>query len=174
MHLTAEETSMLNGELGRATQKSMEILTALGDIYGAERMVPVSSVQIAGVSYDNLGEAGLRFLSEMVAGGGTAAVLTTLNPAGMDIENWQALGISPDFAASRRQASLCSLSDLAPPTRAPCSGSRPTRRTFRAGEPVQRTVRWLLRRAGKRWVLRMAPRQEATLTRSALMRQLVW
>ena len=38
----------------------MEILVALGEIYGAERMTPVSSVQIAGVSYDNLGEAGLR------------------------------------------------------------------------------------------------------------------
>lgn len=30
-------------------------------------------------------------------------MLTTLNPAGMDIENWQALGIDPDFAASQQQ-----------------------------------------------------------------------
>ena len=76
----------------------MEILTTLGTIYGAERMVPVTSVQIAGVSYDNLGEAGLQFLDEMADGGGKARVLTTLNPAGMDTENWQALGISPEFA----------------------------------------------------------------------------
>ena len=46
----------------------MEILAALGTIYGAERMVPVTSVQIAGVSYDNLGEAGLQFLDEMADG----------------------------------------------------------------------------------------------------------
>ncbi len=52
------------------TQKAMEILAALGTIYGAERMLPVSSVQIAGVSYDNLGEAGLEFLAEMADGGG--------------------------------------------------------------------------------------------------------
>jgi hypothetical protein len=58
-------------------------------------------VQIAGVSYDNLGEAGLAFLSEMAENGGTAKVLTTLNPAGMDIENWQALGISPEFAKNQ-------------------------------------------------------------------------
>jgi predicted aconitase len=76
----------------------MQNLVALGEIYGAERMIPVSSVQIAGVSYDNLGEAGLQFLSEMADGGGKARVLTSLNPAGMDIENWRNLGIDPDFA----------------------------------------------------------------------------
>ncbi len=94
---------MLAGEQGRATRKAMEILTALGTIYAAERMVPVTSVQIAGVSFDNLGEAGLGFLSDMAAGGGQARVLTTLNPAGMDIENWQALGIDPEFARSQER-----------------------------------------------------------------------
>ena len=98
MHLTSEENEMLAGGQGRAVQKAMQILVALGNIYGAERMIPVSSVQIAGVSYDNLGEAGLQFLSEMADGGGRVRVLTTLNPAGMDIENWPALGIPPDFA----------------------------------------------------------------------------
>ena len=98
MKLTSEEKTMLDGSRGRATQKAMQILVALGEIYGAERMIPVSSVQIAGVSYDNLGEAGLQFLSEMADGGGKARVLTTLNPAGMDIENWRNLGIDPDFA----------------------------------------------------------------------------
>src|SRR5512139_1985829 len=103
MHLTSEEQRMFAGEHGRATQKSMEILTALGTIYNAERMVPVTSVQIAGVSFDNLGEAGLEFLAEMVDGGGKVKVLTTLNPAGMDIENWQALGIDPDFARNQER-----------------------------------------------------------------------
>jgi hypothetical protein len=101
MKLTTEEHKMLDGEHGRATQKAMEILVALGTIYGAERMVPVTSVQIAGVSYDNLGEAGLHWLSEMADGGGKTRVLTTLNPAGMDIENWQALGIDEDFARNQ-------------------------------------------------------------------------
>ncbi len=73
MYLTAEEQAMLDGEQGRATRKAMEILVALGKIYGAERMLPVRSVQIAGVSYDNLGEAGLQFLTEMAQGGGRRA-----------------------------------------------------------------------------------------------------
>jgi predicted aconitase len=103
MNLTHEEQAMLDGEFGRSTRKAMEILAALGKIYGAEKMVPVSSVQIAGVSYDNLGDAGLMFLAEMADGGGKARVLTTLNPAGMDVENWQALGISASFAEKQLQ-----------------------------------------------------------------------
>ena len=103
MQLSPEQDAMLTGKYGRATQKAMEILLALGTIYGAERMIPVSSVQISGVSYDNLGEAGLHFLAEMADGGGTARVLTTLNPAGMDIENWQSLGIPGDFARDQQR-----------------------------------------------------------------------
>ncbi len=103
MQLTDFEQRMLAGEQGRSLRKAMEILTALGTIYGAEQMIPVTSVQIAGVSYDNLGEAGLEFLSEMAEGGGKASVLSTLNPAGMDVENWEALGISSDFAENQRR-----------------------------------------------------------------------
>ena len=60
--LTTEEKEMLEGNHGKAAQKAMEIITTLGEIYGAERLIPVSSVQIAGVSYHNLGDAGLEYL----------------------------------------------------------------------------------------------------------------
>ena len=103
MQLTKAEQTILDGALGRAAQKAMEILSALGNIYGAERLIPVTSVQISGVSYANLGEAGLAFLSEMAEGGGKSQVLTTLNPAGMDIENWQNLGISAEFAEKQQR-----------------------------------------------------------------------
>jgi len=103
MHLTPEEQALLNGESGPAAQKAMQILTALGRIYGAERLLPVQSVQISGVSYDNLREAGLAWLAEMANGGGKAQVLTTLNPAGMDVENYEALGIPEDFAVNQRR-----------------------------------------------------------------------
>jgi len=97
MYLTEREEKMLNGENGYAARKSMEILLALGDIYGAERLIEVGSVQVAGVSYHNLGDAGLEFLNEL-SKDGRVKVLTTLNPAGMDLENWRQLGISEDFA----------------------------------------------------------------------------
>lgn len=97
MELTQEEHEMLEGKQGNAVKKGMDILTALGEIFGAKRLIDVGSVQIAGVSYSNLGDAGLEFLAEM-ARDGKVRVLTTLNPAGMDMENWKALGISEDFA----------------------------------------------------------------------------
>jgi len=73
---------MLAGEEGRATQKAMQILVALGRIYDAKKLVRVSSVQVSGVSYKNLGDAGLEFLDALAADG-KARVKTTLNPAGM-------------------------------------------------------------------------------------------
>jgi len=103
MNLTHDERAMLDGKYGKASRKAMEILVGLGTIYGAKKMVPVSSVQIAGVSYDNLGEAGLQFLSSMANGGGKARVLATLNPAGMDIDNWRSLGINSEFAENQKR-----------------------------------------------------------------------
>ncbi len=97
MKLTQEEQEMLDGKKGKAAQKAIEILSALGDIFGAKRFIDVKSVQIAGVSYHNLGEAGLEYLENM-AEDGKVSVFTTLNPAGMDIQNWKKLGISEEFA----------------------------------------------------------------------------
>ncbi len=103
MKLTQEEQDMLSGKFGKAAKKSMEILTTLGEIFDAKYMIDVYGVQIAGVSYANLGEAGLEFLSEL-AEDGKVRVLTTLNPAGMDRENWQALGIDKEFAKNQNRA----------------------------------------------------------------------
>jgi len=103
MKLNQEEKDMLEGKYGKSTQKAMEILTTLGEIFEAEEMIEVHGVQIAGVSYANLGEAGLEFLSEM-AEDGKVRVLTTLNPAGMDRENWQVLGIDLEFAKNQNRA----------------------------------------------------------------------
>jgi len=103
MELNPAEKRMLEGQEGEATRKAMEILAAIGTIYGADRLLPVASVQIAGVSYDNLGEAGLEFLAEMTSHAAKVKVLTTLNPAGMDNENWQIMGIDADFALNQQR-----------------------------------------------------------------------
>jgi predicted aconitase len=81
----------------------MEIVAALGEIYEAERLVPVASVQVAGVSYGNLGEAGLEFLSEWADQGARVVAPTSLNPAGMDLEAWRELGV-PDRYGQRQLA----------------------------------------------------------------------
>ncbi|WP_457752423.1 aconitase X catalytic domain-containing protein [Thermococcus sp.] len=83
MYLTKEEELVLAGEYGYALQKAMEILVALGEVYGAERLIPIKSAQIAGVSYKNLGDAGVEFLRDFVEAGAKVSVYTTLNPAGI-------------------------------------------------------------------------------------------
>ena len=95
MYLTPEEEKIFNGDRGPTYQKAIEILIALGDIYDADRLIPIKSAQIAGVSYKTIGDAGLEWISDLK---GKVAVHSILNPAGMDRECWKEMGISEDFA----------------------------------------------------------------------------
>ncbi len=103
MKLTDEERAMLAGDMGRGVQKAIEIIVALGKIYGAEDLVPVASVQVAGVSYKNLGDAGLEFLRAWADQGAYVRVPTTLNPAGLDLERWEELGFEANFADKQQR-----------------------------------------------------------------------
>jgi len=83
MYLTKSEEKTLAGEEGRIPQKAIEILTALGKIYRADKLIPIKSAQVAGVSYKNIGEAGLEFIRDWSEA--KVKVRTTLNPAGADM-----------------------------------------------------------------------------------------
>ena len=96
--LTFEEQAMLDGAEGPGVKRAMEIVVALARIYGAADLVPVVHAQIAGVSYKNLGDAGVQFLSEWADEGARVRVPTTLNPMGMERGKWQQWGIATDFA----------------------------------------------------------------------------
>ena len=98
MKLTKEEQLMLDGESGEAARQSMEILLALGKIYGAQKMIPITSAQVAGVSYKTIGDAGLEYLQDLAAKGAKTRIPTFLNPAGMDIAQWKEMRIPADFA----------------------------------------------------------------------------
>jgi predicted aconitase len=89
----------------------MEIVVALGQIYGASDLVPVASVQVSGVSYKNLGDAGLEFLEEWASQGARARVPATLNPAGMDMAAWRELGFSGTFG-QRQKAVIAAYASL--------------------------------------------------------------
>ena len=101
MHLTKEEEKLLDGEEGEVFERLFRLLVRLGDIYGAEKMIPVGSVQVAGVSYKSVGDPGLAFLEDMASKGAKVKVLTYLNPAGMDLEDWKKLGFPEDFAKNQ-------------------------------------------------------------------------
>ena len=98
MYLTREQERMLAGEYGEVLERNFRLLVRLGEIYGADRMIPVSSVQVAGVSYKSIGDPGLEFLEDIAEKGARVRVPTTLNPAGMDLQDWRELGFPEDFA----------------------------------------------------------------------------
>ena len=101
MHLSKKEEKILDGEDGEVMERLFRLLVRLGDIYGADRMIPVDSVQVAGVSYKSIGDPGTDFLEDIASKKAKVKVLTYLNPAGMDLENWEKLGFPKDFAKNQ-------------------------------------------------------------------------
>jgi len=98
MQLSKLEQHMFDGNMGEASRQSMEILVALGKIYGADRMIPIASVQVAGVSYKTIGDAGLEYLQDLADKGAKVKIPTFLNPAGMDRDQWKEMKIPEGFA----------------------------------------------------------------------------
>ena len=95
MKLTIEEQKMLDGVYGKSKQKSMQILKSLGDIYGAERMIPVKSVHMPGSSIVVAGEAATSFVEQM--GENTEfSAFTTLNTGSMDMDRPKELHFSDE------------------------------------------------------------------------------
>jgi predicted aconitase len=103
MYLTKEQEAMLSGGEGAAAAKMLELLVALGEVFGAERLVQVESAHISGVSYKNLGEAGLEWLTEQADMGARVRIRATLNPAGMDMDKWREMGVPEEFADGQRR-----------------------------------------------------------------------
>ena len=101
MYLNKEEEKILDGEQGEVMERMFRLLVRLGEIYKADKMIPVGSVQVAGVSYKSIADPGTEFLEDLAKKGAKVKVLTFLNPAGMDLENWQKLGFPKTFAKNQ-------------------------------------------------------------------------
>ena len=99
MYLDPEDERILAGEQGETKAKMLELLVALGKVFGAERLVPIRSAQVSGASYKTIGEYGLQWLSSLDA---KAVVPAVLNPIGMPRERWQEMGVSEDFAKKQQ------------------------------------------------------------------------
>ena len=90
---------MLDGEYGLAVQKSMQILTAIGDINNATQMIKIRSSHISGSSYKEAGDAGIKLLEILSAS--SVKVPTTLSSIGIDIDQWKEMKI-PQYYASKQ------------------------------------------------------------------------
>ncbi|MGD0159151.1 MAG: aconitase X catalytic domain-containing protein [Candidatus Bathyarchaeia archaeon] len=84
MQLTREEERIYDGERGWANQTCMKILVRLGELFGAEKLIPIDSAHVSGVSYKTLGDAPIEFLRTLADSDGRVKVRTTLNPQSLD------------------------------------------------------------------------------------------
>lgn len=96
MHLTTREDRVLAGEEGHGRRKAMELLVVLGDIYGAERLIPIASAQVSGASFKTIGDAGIKFLEDF-SEQAKVSVRASLNPLGLDLRRWRSMGVDEGF-----------------------------------------------------------------------------
>ncbi|MHA1835567.1 MAG: aconitase X, partial [Candidatus Odinarchaeia archaeon] len=101
MYLTKQEEKILDGEYGPALQKALKLVVAIGDIFNADKLIDIKSSQISGISYKNIGDAGLELIEDFNKLGGRIRTFATLNPAGMDLNEWKEMGIPEDFAVKQ-------------------------------------------------------------------------
>ena len=97
MYLTKEEERICEGEQGWAKQICMKILVRLGELFNAEKLIPISSAHVSGVSYKTLGDAPTEFLKALADAQGKATVRATLNPQSLD----------PEYLGKKLDAELC-------------------------------------------------------------------
>lgn len=84
--MTKEEERVYNGELGWANQVCMKILVRLGELFDADRLIPISSAHVSGVSYKTLGDAPADFLEALAEAHAKVEVKATINPHSIDIK----------------------------------------------------------------------------------------
>jgi predicted aconitase len=97
LKLTDEEKGMLDGAQGPGAARAMELVCAVGRVYGARRLIPVSSAHISGISYQNIGEHGAAFLREILESVASFAVPATINPCGFDTARAAAWNLDRGF-----------------------------------------------------------------------------
>jgi predicted aconitase len=102
VELTPEERRILAGGSGEPVRRSLEMQIAAGEFFDAARMVPVTSAHLTG-DPDSMGEAGLRFVEDLCAGGARFTIPTTTNPRNVDFALYRELGQAEDIARRERR-----------------------------------------------------------------------
>ena len=101
IRLTREEEGWLAGRAGEGTRLAQALVVRIGQLFGAERLLPVTQAHVDACLYTN--DAGLEFAERLAALGARVRVPTTLNVTARDIRHWEALRVPPDFAEKSRR-----------------------------------------------------------------------
>jgi len=114
MNYTQHEKEMLTGHHGEAATLAMTILSELGSIYNAKRMIKISQVHIDMTLY--MVDAGVEFVERMADFGATFSVPTQLNPASIDLERHEQMRVPKELLEKSRRLEQAYLQMGAVPT----------------------------------------------------------
>ena len=103
MYLTKEEKEILNGSQGQAAKLAMKTLIKIGEINGAKRFIPIKSVHLVLHAYKSAFDAGVEVAEEIAEMGGKFSVPTTIDPYGMDAENWEGAKTPENYAIMQKR-----------------------------------------------------------------------
>lgn len=114
MHLSDEEKEILDGKQGEARRLALAVIVELGELFGAEELMPVSQVHIDTTVY--MVDSGVEFAEKCAELGGRFAVPTSLNASAIDHFRWQEYRVPPDLLKNCRRLEKAYLSMGASPT----------------------------------------------------------
>ena len=114
MRLTGEEKGILDGKQGEAARIALSVLVDLGEVFGAESLMPVSQAHIDATLY--MVDAGLQFVEKLANLGAKTAVPTSLNPSAIDLVRWKELGVSPEIFPKHHRLAAAYIKMQAIPT----------------------------------------------------------
>ncbi|HSL72282.1 MAG TPA: aconitase X, partial [Longimicrobiales bacterium] len=83
MRLNAEEQAWLGGDEGPAMQLAARIIVQMGELMGADELIPIVSAHVDGGLYH--GQVSLDFVRRLADGGGQVRVPTSLNVGSVDL-----------------------------------------------------------------------------------------
>jgi predicted aconitase len=101
LQLTPDERAMRDGEAGPAVALAARLLVRLGEITGADRLVPVTAAHVDGCLYH--GPVSTDFARALVDGGGRVRVPTTLNVGAVDLLHPELFRGDPAVASGARE-----------------------------------------------------------------------
>jgi len=105
MILTDEEKACLQGSHGEANRLAVELLVRVGEAFGSERLIPITSAHILG-HYGSLHQAGIDFLETLAEGGGQCRVPTTVDPSSVDFDRWEQFRVPEDYVKKQKRLQI--------------------------------------------------------------------
>lgn len=103
LQLTPQEQAILDGKEGEGPKFAMEILIKVGEGFGAKRLIPIGSVHLVLHAYKSAFQAGVEAAEKIADMGAKFSVPTTIDPYGMDAEDWKGAKTPEEYAVMQKR-----------------------------------------------------------------------